>query len=128
MAGRSRRSQHREHVHSCHSPTPASFLTGQVALSSFLGGARASIDGGVAALRDCVKLEPVITTYGRVVQLQSTGNNGLGTAGRLLVQHYLYLLRIYLSPSKYLPSKISNLVSSLRSRWGARRAVGRDTT
>ena len=40
----------------------------------------------------------------------------------------LYLLRIYLSPSKYLPSKISNLVSSLRSRWGARRAVGRDTT
>ena len=37
----------------------------------------------------------------------------------------LYLLRIYLSPSKYLPSKVSNLVSSLPSSWDARRAVGR---
>ena len=40
----------------------------------------------------------------------------------------LYLLRIYLSPSKYLPSKVSNLVSSLPSSWDARRAVGRDPT
>ena len=64
MAGRSRRSQHREHVHSCHSPTRASFLTGQVALSSFRGGACASIDGGVAALCDCRELLSAITTYG----------------------------------------------------------------
>ena len=37
----------------------------------------------------------------------------------------LYLLRIYLSPSKYLPSKVSNLVSSLPSSWELGMLVGR---
>jgi hypothetical protein len=57
--GRPRRSQRRERFTRavCHSPTRASFRTSQSAPSNFRGGARASTDGGVAALRDYRELD-----------------------------------------------------------------------